>query len=296
MIESVSIQNEACYGGTPQVLSHLSRFNFIFGSNATGKTTISRIIADESAFPNCAVVWEGGTKLETLVYNRDFVDKNFDQPSELKGIFTLGEKDKDVLVRIATTKSELDVLVDDIETLTKTLQGEDSMGGKKGELSAIEADFEIKCWALKQKYDDKFQSAFTGFRNSKAAFKEKLLAEARSNSALPTSLPALERKAATVFGEVPETVALISMPDYSELLSLEINPILKKKVIGKADVNIAAMIQKLGNSDWVKQGRIYYEANDNACPFCQQPTEDSLQASLNEYFDAPYEINRRTYA
>lgn len=48
MIESISIQNEACYGSTPQVLSGLSQFNFIFGSNATGKTTISRIIANES--------------------------------------------------------------------------------------------------------------------------------------------------------------------------------------------------------------------------------------------------------
>lgn len=293
MIESVSIQNEACYGGTPQVLSRLSRFNFIFGSNATGKTTISRIIANESAFPHCAVVWEGGTRLETLVYNRPFVEKNFDQPSELKGIFTLGERDKDVLGKIATAKSELDALVDDIEMLTKTLQGEDGLGGKKGELSAIEADFEITCWALKLKYDDRFQSAFTGFRNSKAAFKEKLLAEAQSNSALAKSLPELERKAATVFGEVPETVALISTPDYTELLSLEINPILKKKVIGKADVDIAAMIQKLGNSDWVRQGRIYFEANDNLCPFCQQPTADSLQASLNEYFDESFETDTK---
>ena len=293
MIESVSIQNEACYGGAPQVLSGLSHFNFIFGSNATGKTTISRIIANESAFPHCAVVWEGGTKLETLVYNRDFVDKNFDQPLELKGIFTLGEKDKDILARIATAKTELDVLIDDIETLTKTLQGEDGRGGKKGELSAIEADFETECWTLKQKYDDRFQGAFTGYRHSKAAFKDKLLTEARSNSATSTSLPELERKAVTVFGEVPETVALISIPDYGELLSLEIDPILRKKVIGKADVDIAAMIQKLGNSDWVRQGRVYYDANDKVCPFCQQPTEDSLRTSLNEYFDESFEADTK---
>lgn len=293
MIESILIQDEASYGSIPQALKDLSCHNFIFGANGTGKTTISKIIADESAFPHCTVTWRGGTKLETLVYNRDFVDKNFDQPSELKGIFTLGKEDKDALTRIKTLKSELDALVDGIQALNKTLEGEDGGGGKRSELAEIENDFETKCWGLKQKHDDKLQGAFSGFRSKKSAFKEKLLAETQSNSAQLKTLLEIERKAETVFGKAPEPASLISLPIYDDLLKMESDPILSKKVIGKADVDIAAMIQKLGNSDWVKQGRVYYEANEKVCPFCQQTTEDSLSNSLNEYFDETFESDTK---
>jgi DNA repair exonuclease SbcCD ATPase subunit len=45
MIESISISNVATYASTPEQLDGLSQFNFLFGSNGTGKTTISRLIA-----------------------------------------------------------------------------------------------------------------------------------------------------------------------------------------------------------------------------------------------------------
>lgn len=294
MIESIRIQDEASYGSIPQHLKDLSQRNFIFGANATGKTTISKIIADESAFPHCLVTWRGGTKLETLVYNRDFVDKNFDQSSELKGIFTLGEENKDTLERIATGKFELDALVNEIQALTKTLKGHDGEGGKRSQLAELETDFEDKCWGLKQKHDDKLQGAFTGFRNNKHAFKVHLLTEARSNSAQLESLSELERRAETVFAKAPEPAVAIPVPEYEDLLRFESAPILKKKVVGKTDVNIAAMIQKLGNSDWVKQGRIFYEGNDKVCPFCQQITDGSFLDSLNEYFDEAFESDTNT--
>jgi wobble nucleotide-excising tRNase len=73
------------------------------------------------------------------------------------------------------------------------------------------------------------------------------------------------------------------------LLALGSNAIFKKKIIGKTDVDIAAMIQKLSNSDWVKEGRTFYEVNDSICPFCQQKTRESLSKSLNEYFDEQFE-------
>ena len=92
MIESIQIAGIATYGSTPEVLSDLSKFNFFFGANASGKTTITRVIADEGSFPTCGMTWKGGTKLQPVVYNRDFVTKNFNQATELKGIFTLGEK------------------------------------------------------------------------------------------------------------------------------------------------------------------------------------------------------------
>lgn len=58
MIESIHIANIATYGNVPEIMDGLSQFNYVFGSNGSGKTTISKIIADENLFPSCAVNWE----------------------------------------------------------------------------------------------------------------------------------------------------------------------------------------------------------------------------------------------
>jgi wobble nucleotide-excising tRNase len=150
MIESVQIKKAATFGDAPENLDGLLQLNFIYGANGTGKTTISRAIADEARFQDCKVNWRGGTKLEALVYNRDFIDRNFGQTSDLKGIFTLGEKDKTTLDKITAAKTELDGFANQIQTLTVSLQGDDGNDGKKGELAALESEFEDQCWVLKQ--------------------------------------------------------------------------------------------------------------------------------------------------
>lgn len=82
--------------------------------------------------------------------------------------------------------------------------------------------------------------------------------------------------------------ASVPLVDTSCLLAHEVNPILKKRVIGKEDVDIAAMIKKLRNSDWVREGRAFYELNEGTCPFCQQSTSAAFVQSLNEYFDETF--------
>jgi wobble nucleotide-excising tRNase len=52
---------------------------------------------------------------------------------------------------------------------------------------------------------------------------------------------------------------------------IESNPIWKKIIIGKSDVDIANLIQKLNMNDWVNQGKKYLQENET-CPFCQQET------------------------
>lgn len=293
MIESIAVAGTATYGPSPEVLDGLSRFNFIFGANGTGKTTLSRVIADEFSFPSCRVGWKAGAKLEALVYNSDFVERHFHQSLDLKGVFTLGEAQAETLAKIAATKTEVDGLGRKLEGLTLNLQGPDGAGGKKKELADLEDAFKEKCWTLKQKYDGKFQAAFEGFRNSKESFKTKLLQEATSNKASLLPLVDLEKKALTVFGPTPITELTVATVEIAGLIEHESDPILKKRVIGKDDVNIAAMIRKLGNSDWVRQGRLFFAANDGVCPFCQQDTETAFAKSLDEYFDETFLADSR---
>ena len=289
MIESITIANIATYTSTPEALTGLSQFNYLFGSNGTGKTTVSRVIADEPSFPSCKVSWKSGTKLQPMVYNHDFVERNFTQSAELKGVFTLGEKQVDTLDKIAAAKVQLDTLKTKAETLTQSLQGVNGTGGKKGDLAALELALRDKVWTLKQKLDGTHsQNALKGYMGSKDSFKTKVLQELVTNKAVLLPLPELDKKAESVFGQTPTTEELIPEIDATKLLAHEGNQILQKRIIGKEDVDIAAIIKKLGNSDWVREGRTFHDVNDGVCPFCQQSTTSAFAQSLNEYFDETF--------
>lgn len=289
MIESISLSNEASYGNSPVVLQKLSKHNFFYGANGTGKTTITRVIADEVSFPTCQVNWTGGTKFQALVYNRDFVEKNFNQSSELKGIFTLGEKDESILQKIKGAKQEGDTLDVKIKGLKNVLSGEDGASGKEGELKALDAGFTEKCWSYKAKFDDEFKDAFEGVRGRRVDFKNKLTHESQNNQAELLDLDTLRGKAKTIFGTAPEKASLLTIPDFGALVASEANPILSKKVIGSADVDIAELIQLLGNSDWVKEGQQYLDSSKGRCPFCQQGLPETFSEKLTTYFDENFE-------
>ena len=294
MIEKIIIRNVASYGDAGSELQDLAKTNFVFGSNGTGKTTISRVIENATEYDNCGIVWKNDAQLETQVYNSDFVERNFNQPDELEGIFTLGEKDKEIFDKISAAKSELDEIRASIADLKFKLNGDMGNGGKLRELKDLTKEFTDKCWELKAEYEPQFIEAFTGLRGSKEAFRNELLRKSERLAGASDIQSDLETKAETVFGSEPQKQHELEIPNWNALLAHEADQILAKSVIGKSDVDIAAMIVKLNNSDWVKQGIKYYDTQERICPFCQQPTDASLELSLNEYFDESFERDTAT--
>lgn len=294
MITSLSIADIASYGSEQQSLSTLSQFNYIYGSNGSGKTTISRVIADDTAYPSCSLTWNGGKSLDTLVYNRDFIERVYDEQSELPGIFTLGEESTQLLADIETTKQELTKLENEAASLRATLGGNDGQEGKRGELSVLRDRLRDACWAKKDKLGDACRDAFRGYLNDKKKFVKKVVAEKATNKADSKELPYLIQRAATVFGTAPASAPKLAELTYNSLLEYETSLILTKKVIGKNDVDIAAMIKRLENSDWVSEGHEFFLANDGDCPFCQQKAPKGFAESLAEYFDETFTADSQT--
>lgn len=291
MIEKISIAKVATFGDVPEVLNDFSQFNYFYGPNASGKTTLSRLIANPAApqFAACELRWRSATPLEVHVYNRDFITRNFNAPSaEIKGIFTLGEKHADTIQDIADKNEEISRLTEKIDRANESLKGPDGAGGKMSELATLEAQVKETIWLQKTEHEERFKGPLRGFLNSKENFKAKVLQERTKNSSSVLTLEELETKANTLFGSDPTEETPISLVDATALLSHEANPILHKRVIGKEDVDIAAMIKKLNNSDWVRTGKTYYDANGGICPFCQQTTSEDFARSLNEYFDEAF--------
>ena len=288
MIERVTVAGHASYGINSEEMCDLKAVNFVYGPNAVGKTTVSRIIGGARPNEACGVRWERGTELETLVYNRDFVKANFSQTDDLKGIFTLGTKDIEAQKKIDAAKKEIDGITQTIEKLNQALRGSDGNGGKIAERNDIESKFREECWGVKIKHDPKLQGAMTGVRDSKEKFKTRMLEECEKPSSTPSALEVLEEKASSLFGPTPTIQSVLPELNSDALVKWQTDGVLKKRVIGRTDVDIAAMILKLGNSDWVKQGIPFFKANEGNCPFCQQEAPKRLAESLGEYFDESF--------
>jgi len=289
MINEIQINSPIATYQNAVRLIDLRRINYIFGANGTGKTTISRVIAGDQRYEHCQLVWQGSIELERMVYNRDFVDRNFNQDGPLQGIFTLGENQVEAEREINRIRPEIDKVDGQISSLKTQLDGEDAQSGKRQELSDLEPLLRDKCWKQKQLHDDYFQAAFTGVRSSAERFKEKVLLEQISNTAELLSLEKLKEKAKTVFANDLERVEPIQSLSASELVIVEENGLLQKVIVGNPDVDIAALINRLGNSDWVKQGRQYHQQEPDICPFCQQSTDKQLADDLTAFFSEEYD-------
>lgn len=290
MISQIQINPPVATYLNPAKLNDLRLINYIFGANGTGKTTISRVIANKEGHDHCQLEWQGGTSLERMVYNQDFVDRNFNQDGPLQGVFTLGEDQVEAEREIALLRPELDKLNEQISSLNNQLEGEDSQSGKRKELADLEPALRDKCWKQKELHDTYFKNAYAaaGVRANKERFKEKVLAEQASNTAELLTLEVLKEKAATVFSSNIERVPLLGNLSAAGLVAAEKNTLLQKVVVGSQDVDIAALINDLGNSDWVKQGRKYHAQQPETCPFCQQSTGKQFAADLSAFFSEAY--------
>jgi len=60
VLETIKVAGEATYAAEGQTLADLRNVNYLFGTNGSGKTTISRVIADPAAHPTSNVVWTHG--------------------------------------------------------------------------------------------------------------------------------------------------------------------------------------------------------------------------------------------
>ncbi|HYV35106.1 MAG TPA: AAA family ATPase [Gemmataceae bacterium] len=288
MIQSIEFRDLATFVG-PHQLFGLNAINYLFGGNGTGKSTISKAIAEGDS-TKCQITWAGNIPLERIVYNEDWIKANFSQTEELKGIFTLGEQEINLGNQIEEARERCDTLREDIATIKKNRDGDPANPTFEGEVqkqAALDGELTEECWTVKKKNEAKYKDAMRGSLQ-KAGFKNRAVLEVANNKCKTVDAVTLPERVKIVFGPKQDKLQEIARPCFAKLAGHEAAPILSKIVVGKKDVDVARMIQKLGNSDWVKQGVEFFKKNPEACPFCQQAAPASLKESLDAYFDQTF--------
>lgn len=279
MISRISLKSVATYDEDGATLDDLKKINFIYGNNGTGKTTITEFIRNPENFQNCSLEWKDESMV-TYVYNRNFVNENFRLDNPIKGIFTLGKDSVDLKATIDDLKEKVRSHQDEIKRIS------DIYDEKKREKENVIDEFREKCWEIKREIDTDFKDLIEGFRNSKDKFMQKCLVESSNMHKELKTIEEIKLKKESIFDRPAEKVQLIKSISYDEIL--ENNPILKQKIIGKEDVDIADLISKLNISDWVQQGSMILKETEGICPFCQQTLPSVFEDKLNCYFDQTY--------
>ena len=155
MITKVELKNVIPFA-KGLIIDKLNKINFIYGANASGKTTLSHFLeqTDKEKYADCSIEWENGIKVETNVYNRYFRENNFGK-SCIPGVFTLGQATKEEKEIIDKKNNELETIKQ--EGIKKRNTKEVLQKKKEDAIS----DFRENVWkTIYKKHEVVFSSAF----------------------------------------------------------------------------------------------------------------------------------------
>lgn len=283
MIRTISIKNTATFDETGIEVPEFRKVNFFYGANGSGKTTISNFIYEPTnpRFPECHLKWQNDIELKSLVYNKEFRDRNFGKGT-IDGVFTLGQATKEEAELIEEKRKELKELKE------KGIQQKSVLDKQIEKRDNLENDFREEVWiSIYKKHELNFKEAFKGVMQKKP-FLARLLEEFENNSSDLKTVEELKERAETILGEAPVKIPEIPTIDFTRLSDIEQDSIWSKKIIGKSDVEIAKLIQRLNINDWVNEGKKHLQENET-CPFCQEETiTQDFRNQLESYFDESF--------
>lgn len=290
MIKKISLQNIATYSNYVEIKP--KKINFIYGSNGSGKTTISNLIGNLNNSDECDVETENSSNTSILVYNKKFVEQNFSQSDEgIKGIFTLGEESIHLLDKLKELRIKMQDNSNEINT-------------KKNTISRFEDEIEEriniiknKTWNVQQEASKDFPKALVGYKNSKQKFLNQCIKiynkysfeKLEENSV--GSFEKLKEKYNISFSTDIQIYKKFSINDITNIIEIERTNLLEKVIIGSNDSPMGQVIRALKNSDWIKQGLDYLDDSNQNCPFCNQSISKKLEQEIKDYFNEEYELD-----
>ena len=280
MINRISIQGVASYSNDfAQEISGLKRINCFYGLNGSGKSTVAKFLQapGELDYSSCSVTPALGEGV--YVYNQKFVKDNFWDSIDQPGVFTVNESNVDAEKTIEVAEQEITKLTKERDQLKEKAES------IKKQITSEQTNLENKVWLEK----DKFVKTPLEFCLEKKQRKNLFLdaVKGADEASQDVTMDSLLEQAIEL--EKPDILPKQQLPLISFTgSSIETNSVNSEVIVGSSESYLAGLIEKIGHSDWVREGVAHYEKSDEICPFCQQPTLGDFKANLKALFDETY--------
>ena len=280
-IENITL-NRATFTDVP--VADLTFVNFFYGNNGAGKSSIAHAIEEDDG-----VVWADGKSADdydVLVYNQDFINENFVNYGDLKGVFIFGEEDIEAKKRIAELTEEKKKKSD-----AKVAAGEDYKQKTAGVDAAL-TQFQDACFSKTADIRKRFEKCMDG-KKQKRNFAEAVLGEKTPKE---HDLPELERLYGVAFDDTARAYAEFKKAGATTYGSLPGKEMLDKVIVSSSDTPFARFLKALGStaSDWVRDGHTHFSGSAGGkCPYCQQKLPANFENEIATTFDAQYQQDIR---
>ena len=275
---SIDIEvNEGSFKNSPQNIELTKYITLFWGYNGSGKTCISRAIKKKGEKEKEKEKETENVKV--LVYNVDFVEKNFLGGKELDGIY-LGAHD----IKIHALKKE-----------EGKLEKED--GSIKEALNGLKKEFLNKVWDEREKIvGAKTHVISDGRKESLAKEVEKYIPESKGENQADYVI-CKEKLEARIKELHPEEKELktrkgIDSKWFKVVEGIAEDDLLQEVLVGSKDIKLSKLIEEWENSDWVRKGKEeYMDKASGKCPFCQEKLPEGFAKKISDYFDETYDDN-----
>lgn len=258
----------------------LTFVNFFYGNNGAGKSSIAHAI-DE----NDGIVWADGKSAadyDVLVYNQDYINDNFVNYGDLKGVFIFGEEDVEAKKRIDELADEKKKKED-----AKNAAGEDYKQKTAGVNAAL-TQFQDNCFSMTAEIRKRFEKCMDG-KKQKKGFADAVLGE---KSPKEFDLSELERLYDVAFDDTARAYSEFKKAGATTYGSLAGKELLDKIIVSSSDTPFANFLKALGSkaSDWVRDGHTHFSGvAGGKCPYCQQKLPEDFENDIAATFDAQYQ-------
>lgn len=253
--------------------------NFFFGRNGAGKSTLAEVIASDEG-----VIWRDGDShagYDVLVYNQEFIDRNFGSYGDLPGVITIHEQNIEVQQQLDRKKKEK------VGAEAVGKQFKKDLDDKTAARDAAVAQFQKMCWSQTAQIREAFKEALKGKLKSQQFMDGVLATPAAVDhdfdelKSLYDIAFSLDSRPYHVFGKID------SASTYGNLPGREL---LDKAIVSSSGSSFAQFIKALNATDWVRQGHDHYAAHTSGkCPYCQQTLPADFEDEIAVCFDAQYQ-------
>ncbi|CAI2109695.1 AAA family ATPase [Serratia bockelmannii] len=275
----LTLRNVKSYSANKDVNIDLSQpVTLIYGQNGAGKSTISGFFSgfQREKYQHCRFV--SSENLSHFVFNQEYVEHKFHREAYQPGIFTLNERNDNLNDTIENNKQRVAQINDLLKASAAEIKNK-----KEIEYSIIETCG--KDIFNRTINDRKSLDYFLRGAKRVSNFYQKMR-DTISGSQKYTLIQLTERLELLLRSKDTQYSGII----YPEIngLSDETLTLLKTTLTASSDTLFSAVIQQLGNADWVRGGTVYIK--ENVCPFCQQEFDSQhLINELTHMFDKSYE-------